>query len=126
VTFIRGMETKHPVSGDGFDSKGALDRVGGDVDLLKDIARVFLDDCPRSLEELRTAAARGDGRVVERVAHGLKGAASNFGAGCVVAAGFSIEQMGRAGKLDDFAAAMVRLEAACVELRGELEAMIAS
>jgi two-component system, sensor histidine kinase and response regulator len=126
VTFAGGMETKHSGSGDGLDSKAALDRVGGDVDLLKDIAHVFLEDWPRSIEELRSAAARGDGPVVERVAHGLKGAASNFGASRVVAASLAIEQMGRAGKLDDFASAMATLEAALVELRGELEGLIAS
>jgi two-component system, sensor histidine kinase and response regulator len=126
VTFVGGMETKHPGSGDGLDRKAALDRVGGDVDLLKDIAHVFLDDCPRALAELRSAAARGEGPVVERVAHGLKGAASNFGASRVVAASLAIEQMGRAGKIDEFAAAMATLEAALVDLRGELEGLIAS
>ena len=126
VTFIGGMETKHPGAGDGLDRKAALDRVGGDVDLLKDIARVFLDDCPRSIEELRSAAARGDCPAVERVAHGLKGAASNFGARRVVAAGLAIEQMGRAGKLDDFASALATLEAALAALRDELEGLIAS
>lgn len=126
VTFVGGMETKHPGAGDGLDRKAALDRVGGDLDLLKDIAHVFLDDCPRSLEELRLAAARGDCPTVERVAHGLKGAASNFGASRVVAAGFAIEKMGRAGKLDHFAMAMATLEAALGALLRELEALIAS
>ncbi|HEV2201158.1 MAG TPA: Hpt domain-containing protein [Bryobacteraceae bacterium] len=126
VTFVGGMETKHPGAGDGLDRKAALDRVGGDLDLLKDIAHVFLDDCPRSLEELRLAAARGDCPTVERVAHGLKGAASNFGAGRVVAAGLALEQMARAGKLDNCAAAMATLEGALMVLCSELETLIAS
>jgi HPt (histidine-containing phosphotransfer) domain-containing protein len=111
---------------DGLDRDAALGRVGGDVDLLKEIAGVFLDDCPRSLAELRDAAARGDCVGAERAAHGLKGAASNFGAGHVVAAALRIEQMGRAGKLDDFAPALESLEAALAALRDELEALIAS
>ena len=126
VTFIGGMELKPSLPGDGFDRTAALERVGGDLDLLKEITRVFLDDCPRSLDQLRAAAARGDSQAVEQVAHGLKGAASNFGAKRVVATALVIEQMGRAGKLDDFAAALAALEAACAELRSELEALIAS
>ena len=126
VICFDSMETKYPGSGDGLDRIAALDRVGGDVDLLKDVARVFLDDCPRCLEELRSAAARGDCPTVERVAHGLKGAASNFGACRVVAAGLSLEQVGRAAKLGDFAPALVKLEVALAALCDELEELIAS
>ena len=120
------METNRPAPGDGLDVDAALARVGGDVDLLKDIARVFLDDCPRALAELRGAGARGDCAVVERAAHGLKGAASNFGASRVVAAGLCLEQMGHAGTLDDFGIAFESLEFALAAFRRELEALLAS
>lgn len=111
---------------DGLNRDAALARVGGDVDLLKEIARVFLDDCPRSLAELRDAAARGDCGAVERSAHSLKGAGSNFGASRMVAAALRIEQMGRDGELDDFAAALDVLESTLTSLCNELEALIAS
>jgi two-component system sensor histidine kinase/response regulator len=119
-----GMNGTTP--GDGFDRDTALARVGDDVDLLKEIAGIFLEDCPRSLAELRDAAARGDFVLVERSAHNLKGAASNFGAGSVVGAAWRIEKIGNAGKLDDFGPALVALEAALAGLRTELEALIAS
>src|SRR5262249_1948141 len=56
----------------------ALSRVGGDAELLKEIAMLFLEEYPRVLDELRNAIARGDARSVERTAHGLKGSVSNF------------------------------------------------
>src|SRR5450631_2427104 len=90
---------------DGFDKDAALGRVGGDLDLLKEIARVFLDDCPRSLAELREAAARSDCAVVERSAHTLKGASANFGAARLVAAALLIEKMGHARTMDGVAPA---------------------
>jgi two-component system, sensor histidine kinase and response regulator len=112
--------------GDGLDWDAALARVGGDVDLLNDIARVFLDDCPRALAELRDAGARGDCALAERAAHGLKGAASNFGAKRVVEASLHIERMGRAGSLDGFAAALEALENGLASLQEELETLLGS
>jgi HPt (histidine-containing phosphotransfer) domain-containing protein len=112
--------------GDGLDWDAALARVGGDVDLLNDIARVFLDDCPRALAELQDAGTRGDCALAERAAHGLKGAASNFGAKRVVEASLHIERMGRAGSLDGFAAALEALENGLASLREELETLLGS
>jgi HPt (histidine-containing phosphotransfer) domain-containing protein len=111
---------------DGLDHDAALARVGGDEDLLKEIARVFIDDCPRSLAELRDAGARGDCVLVERAAHGLKGASSNFGASGVVAAALHLEKMGRSGTLDGFAPGLRELETVLAALSDELESLITS
>ena len=111
---------------DGFDKDAALVRVGGDLDLLKEIAGVFLDDCPRSLAELRDAVARGDCAVVERSAHTLKGASATFGATSLVFAALQMEKMGHARTLDSVAPALVAVETALDALRAELEVLIAS
>lgn len=118
------MEIKDPSPGDGLDRDAALSRVGGDLDLLKDIARVFLDDCPRALNELRDAASRHDCKLAERAAHGLKGAASNFGAKRVVESSLRIEKMGRLGNLQGVEGALQSLEDALASLRVELESLI--
>ena len=111
---------------DGFDQEAALGRVGGDLDLLKEIAGVFLDDCPRSLAELREAAERGDCASVERAAHTLKGASANFGAARLVSAALRIEKMGHARTLEGFSAAFTDVESALDTLRGELQALVES
>jgi HPt (histidine-containing phosphotransfer) domain-containing protein len=111
---------------DGFDKDAALGRVGGDIDLLKEIAGVFLGDCPRSLAELRDATARGDCAVVERSAHALKGAAAIFGADRLVSAALHVEKMGHARTLDGISPALSEVEAALDVLRAELERLIAS
>ena len=50
-------------------------------ELLAEISRLFVDDAPRHLEQIRAALDARDARVAApRSAHGLKGAAANFDA----------------------------------------------
>ncbi len=76
-----------------------MDRVGGDVEFLQEIAGLFMEDCPRLLEEIRTAVASGDARTLEHAAHTLKGSIANFGAEPAREAAFKLESLGRAGDL---------------------------
>ena len=64
-----------------FDRHVALLRVGGDEELLKEIAEIFLEDYPKVLAEIQAALACGDARRLEQSAHTLKGSAGNFGGG---------------------------------------------
>jgi two-component system sensor histidine kinase/response regulator len=106
-----------------FDKEVALSRVGGDVELLKEIAVLFLDDYPKSLKELREAVAARDAKRVERTAHGLKGSVSNFGARPAVDAAFQLETMGRAQQLVEVEQVLCSLELALAALRPELESL---
>jgi two-component system sensor histidine kinase/response regulator len=106
-----------------FDKEVALSRVGGDVELLKEIAVLFLDDYPKSLIELREAVKTRDAKRVERSAHGLKGSVSNFGARLAVEAAFQLESMGRAQKLVEVEQVLRSLELALAALRPELESL---
>jgi two-component system, sensor histidine kinase and response regulator len=106
-----------------FDKELALSRVGGDVELLKEIAILFLDDYPKSLIELRAAVHSGDAKRVERSAHGLKGSVSNFGARPAVDAALQLETMGRAQKLVEVEQVLRTLELALAALRPELESL---
>ncbi len=76
-----------------------MDRVGGDVEFLKEIAGLFLDDCPKLLAEIRSAVTGGDARQLEYAAHTLKGSVANFGAEAARQAAFRLESLGRAGDL---------------------------
>jgi len=114
--------------GGGIDRELALSRVGGDAELLNEIAVLFLEDYPKQLDELRTAGARGDAKVVERTAHSLKGSVSNFGASAAVEAARVLETMGRGQELSnvqpaDMQAGIRALEQALEALRPELEAL---
>jgi HPt (histidine-containing phosphotransfer) domain-containing protein len=110
----------------GIDRQVALSRVGGDAELLKEIAQLFIDDYPRAMDDIRQAADRGDAKSLERSAHGLKGSVANFGAPSAVEAARMLESMGRAQQLaniQDVQQVIHTLELALAALRPELESL---
>ncbi len=101
----------------------ALDRVGGDNELLEEVAKLFLDSAPSMLGEVREAVARRDARAVERAAHTLKGSVSNFGAEPAFQAALRLERMGRSGDLFGAEEALAALETEIVRLQPALTAL---
>jgi two-component system, sensor histidine kinase and response regulator len=91
--------------------------------LLREIAVLFIEDCPRALAELRLAVEQRDATKIENAAHALKGSVANFGAQAAVDAAFRLEQMGRAGKLSESAEALDALEHALLAVCAELAAL---
>jgi HPt (histidine-containing phosphotransfer) domain-containing protein len=116
------MSTARLVS---LDRQVALSRVGGDTELLREIAAIFVGDYPNTLSELRTALEHNDAQKVERAAHGLKGSVANFGAQAAVDAAFHLEKMGYTGDLSQAAATLSALDEALIHLRGELDSLCA-
>jgi HPt (histidine-containing phosphotransfer) domain-containing protein len=102
------------------DHEVAMARVGGDAELLKELAQLFLEECPRLMTELRQAHQQGDAKQVERTAHGLKGSVANFGAKAAVDAAWQIEQLGKGGKLEAVEEIMRSLDLALFSLNAEL------
>lgn len=104
----------------------ALSRMGGDEELLQEIARVFIDDYPKVLAQVRQAIRAQDPVLLERSAHTLKGSVANFGAPKAVEAALELEQMGRNRQLRTTSEALARLEHALGELHVELEGLAAN
>lgn len=107
----------------GIDRQAALSRVGGDTQLLREIAVLFLEEYPRLMVDLRDAIARGDSHRLERTAHGLKGSVATFGAQAAVEAALRLEVMGRAQQMVEVSPVLVTLELALAALRPQLEAL---
>jgi two-component system, sensor histidine kinase and response regulator len=105
------------------DRSEALARVGGDAQLLAEIAALFLKDLPRGLGELRKAVAARDAAGIERHAHSLKGSVSNFGAQEARDAAQDLETQARTGSLDNIDASLSKLDHALALLRPELESL---
>jgi HPt (histidine-containing phosphotransfer) domain-containing protein len=102
------------------DRATVLARVGGDLELLREIAALFLDEYPRALDDMRNALASGDCKALENAAHGLKGSVANFGARAAEDAAFQLEQLGRARTLEQAPRFLASLEQALELLRVEL------
>src|SRR3954452_14567936 len=103
--------------------EAALDRVGGDEELLAEIAQLFLEDYPRILIEIVTALNAGDAAALEHAAHSLKGSVSNFGAEPARLAAFELEKIGRSRDLSGAPDAYDRLDQIFALLKPELEAL---
>jgi HPt (histidine-containing phosphotransfer) domain-containing protein len=87
-----------------------LARLDGDVELARELAAIFIDECPRMLQRLRAAVEERSADEVRRAAHALKGSLSNFIDGGPTATAFELETMGREGRLDESPNALDRLE----------------
>jgi two-component system, sensor histidine kinase and response regulator len=106
-----------PQTSDIVNLSRALDHVGGDLELLREIAELFLEDSQLRLEEIRSAVIGGDSGRLFQSAHTLKGAVSNFGAQAALEAALRLERMGRAGQLEGSKEALRDLEFELERLR---------
>jgi HPt (histidine-containing phosphotransfer) domain-containing protein len=105
------------------DSEALLDRIGGDVDFLQELAGVFREDCPQLLDEIRSAVAAENAPALMRAAHTLKGAVANFGADAAREAAFRLESMGRTGDLKPAREAVGELESEILRFEQALAAL---
>ena len=107
-------------AGQALDKSQILDQVGGDKDLLKEVVALFLDDCPKLIEQMREAIQESNPEGLQMAAHTLKGSVSNFGATLAVQAALDLETMGKAGDIGGAAGALIILEKEIDRVRKEL------
>lgn len=106
------------------DREAALSRVGGDVDLLREIGELFLREYPSEVADLRVAVAARDAYSIERKAHSLKGSVATFGSGPAFQAALELERQGRNHDLSDLDSNLERFETMLQRLCVELEALV--
>ena len=78
-----------------WDAAQALERVGGDEELLFEVVEIFINEAPKALTRLRQALSCGDAEAVERVAHGLKGEIGYLGIRSLSQQTRELEEAGR-------------------------------
>jgi PAS domain S-box-containing protein len=81
------------------DYSAALARVGGDVELLQELAGMFLEEYPKLLEEIRLGLSEQNVPKAGNAAHQLKGLLAQFGAETARQAAYAVEQPARQGDL---------------------------
>jgi HPt (histidine-containing phosphotransfer) domain-containing protein len=79
----------------------ALQSVGGDKEILRELAGLFLSLCPDWLAQLREVVVRRDPTGLRRLAHTIKGSLGQLGAAAGCAAALRLETMGREGDLTE-------------------------
>ena len=106
-----------------FDAAGLLARVGGDRDLMRQVVRLFLEDCPGRLSAIRSAIVANDAARLRDAAHALRGAAGTLSAGGVVDAALVLERMGTENRMGAADAGWKVLSAEAADLAAALQAM---
>jgi signal transduction histidine kinase/CheY-like chemotaxis protein/HPt (histidine-containing phosphotransfer) domain-containing protein len=109
--------------GAAIDRAAVLERLGGDLSLLSEVSRLFLEDCPARLAAIKAAVDARDAAAIRTSAHALKGAAGNLSARGLFDATRTLERIGAESRLDAAEAGWrrVAMEAAHVmdALRGD-------
>ena len=110
-------------AGYALDRTKMLERIGGDRDLLKEVAGIFVSECPRMISDIRNAVKDGDAEALQKAAHALKGSVSNFAAEAAVQAAQRLEMMGRTRAMSDASHAFKELEREIDRVREGLSAL---
>jgi two-component system sensor histidine kinase/response regulator len=100
-----------------------LELFDGDRELLRELARIFLDDCPARLSAIQAAVERSDAAALFEAAHGLRGSVANFGAAPAVEAALKLELMGKAGDLTGAPSAFADLQQEMTAFAGKLDSV---
>jgi PAS domain S-box-containing protein len=105
-------EPGEPAGSGDFDREEALGRVGGEADLLRELAEMFLAESPGWMAAIAAALAAGDADAVRRKAHTLKGSVGTFGARRAREAALQMEEIGGTGDLTRAGPAWAELQKA--------------
>lgn len=105
------------------DQEVLFERVGGDMDLLMELADLCMEESVRLLERIHRAVREKDPDELEKAAHALKGSVLNFGAKKLAEVAQGLETMGRNRDLTQTQNALTELEKQVLALRTELRAM---
>jgi two-component system sensor histidine kinase/response regulator len=102
------------------DEVGLMNLVGGNRELVGELAGIFLEDLEPRVTEITAAVQERDAHRLMTGAHALRGSAGSLKAGVVAAAAGVLEKMGRSGELGGVQQALTELNAALSRLRPRL------
>jgi two-component system, sensor histidine kinase and response regulator len=118
-------ETTKSVADCAFDKDRIMASVDGDMELLKEVVSLFLEEYPKTMKEIRDAIVGKNPQRLNRSAHALKGSVGNFGASTAYEAALRLEIMGKDVELSGARGIFNYLEGEMERLKTALEDFIA-
>jgi HPt (histidine-containing phosphotransfer) domain-containing protein len=103
------------------DVNEALQRLGDDQELLREIMQIYLEDAPALVERIHASAGSSDATALRRAAHSLRGLASTLSAYEVVSAISRLEHLGEPRNVSDESSAIRDVDARVAELNDAVE-----
>jgi two-component system, sensor histidine kinase and response regulator len=104
-----------------FNYEKVLAEFDGDRAFLADVAREFLVKVRSQIQIIRDYITTGNGELMSREAHAIKGGAANLTAMELSRTALSLERIGKSGKLDGAPGELENLERALESLKTELK-----
>jgi HPt (histidine-containing phosphotransfer) domain-containing protein len=83
----------------GIEEAQILARFDGDVDLAGEVSEMFINECPKHLNDLCTAIRDGNAKALEGSAHAVKGSIGNFSTKGAHESALKLEQLARFNQL---------------------------
>lgn len=124
VGMVEGLaSTGGKVGSRAFAAAEALERVGGDPEVLRELAVTFVRDYDRMKNTIREATLSRNMQGLERAGHSIRGAAGIFSATRTVMAAQAVDEFARAKDPAVFAA-VPALEVELRRLRDDLERLV--
>ncbi|HLY63712.1 MAG TPA: response regulator [Terriglobia bacterium] len=110
-----------PIQPARLDKNAIADRMGGDLELVRGIIQLFLEDCPRMMADIRKAVVTKSPGGLHEAAHALKGVIANFTSENAFHSALQLEGMGRDGDLTHAKEWLAALECDMSALHADLE-----
>ncbi len=95
---LESLEQKQQSSESFFDKQRALEYVGGNVDALGRLIKVFLKNCPQIISDIRQSVTDADSEKLRTSGHLLAGSVAIFATDEIVSAVRNLETLGKEGK----------------------------
>lgn len=108
----------------GFDFSAALDRMDGEMDLLREHMNYMLNDAPQLVLNMREAVHNNDGRQLEIAAHRLKGLVGSYNYDEARELAAALEIQGKQSQFEGAEAKLDRLEVLMREFSQAVEAFL--
>ena len=121
----QGALLEQPRAPSTLDREALLDRLGGDEELMHEMAALMLAQLEKMVLAIDAAAGALDAQGLFRASHSLKGAAANLAATGTAEAAHRLENLGREGRLAEVPEAHARLREEVARLRPALAALAA-
>ncbi len=107
-----------------FRKSEALERLAGNESLLKNMAKIFLDNHSDQVSEIKKAIDGGDDKALELSAHSLKGDLASLGAEAASAPALQLEVMGLENNMASALEVYSLLENEVMRLNGYLREFV--
>lgn len=104
--------------------QAALEHLGDDEELLREVAGIFLANWPRSLANVEDALANGDFNTLSRGAHSIKSSVGNFVAHDAFDAAYRLELAAKLADAELAATELDTLKAQVSNLAGCLKTLM--